>query len=202
MAGHPVSMAMNKGIKALTPEDEMGERNFSYLKEIQPIWDKHCISCHDGVKQPMSLKGELQVFDKRSKRKYAQSYLSLTHARMDGPDGPWRGNAHHPEVNWISALSEPTLLPPYFAGSNTSNLIKRLEEGHGGTKLTPQEIRKVSLWIDLLVPQIGDYREANNWSQHDLEYYDRYDKKRKAARAEEQENIRQYIQSLQTKQQK
>ena len=48
---------------------------------------------------------------------------------MDGPDGPWRGNAHHPEVNWISALSEPTLLPPYFAGSNTSNLIKRLEEG-------------------------------------------------------------------------
>ena len=121
---------------------------------------------------------------------------------MDGPDGTWRGNAHHPEVNWISALSEPTLLPPYFAGSNTSNLIKRLEEGHGGTKLTPQEIRKVSLWIDLLVPQIGDYREANNWSQHDLEYYDRYDKKRKAARAEEQENIRQYIQSLQTKQQK
>ena len=202
VAGHPVSMAMNKGIKALIPEDEMGERNFSYLKEIQPIWDKHCISCHDGVKQPMSLKGELQVLDKRSKRKYAQSYLSLTHARMDGPDGPWRGNAHHPEVNWISALSEPTLLPPYFAGSNTSNLIKRLEEGHGGTKLTPQEIRKVSLWIDLLVPQIGDYREANNWSQHDLEYYDCYDKKRKAARAEEQENIRQYIQSLQTKQQK
>ena len=70
-----------------------------------------------------------------------------------------------------------TLLPPYFAGSNKSNLIKRLEEGHGGTKLTPQEIRKVSLWIDLLVPQIGDYREANNWSDHDREFYDRYDKK-------------------------
>jgi hypothetical protein len=42
VAGHPVSMAMNKGIKALAPEDEMGERNFSYLKEIQPIWDRHC----------------------------------------------------------------------------------------------------------------------------------------------------------------
>jgi hypothetical protein len=65
-----------------------------------------------------------------------------------------------------------------------------------------QEIRKVSLWIDLLVPQIGDYREANNWSDHDREFYDRYDKKRKQARMEEQENIRQYIQSLQTKQQK
>lgn len=126
----------------------------------------------------MSLKGELKVVDKQSKRKYTDSYLSLTHARPDGPDRAWRGDAHHPEVNWISALSQPTLLPPYFAGSNKSNLIKRLEEGHGGTKLTPQEIRKVSLWIDLLVPQIGDYREANNWSDHDREFYDRYDKKR------------------------
>lgn len=202
VAGHRVSMAMDKGIKALAPEDEMGERNFSYLKEIQPIWDRNCISCHDGVKHPMSLKGELKVVDKQSKRKYTDSYLSLTHARPDGPGRAWRGDAHHPEVNWISALSQPTLLPPYFAGSNKSNLIKRLEEGHGGTKLTPQEIRKVSLWIDLLVPQIGDYREANNWSDHDREFYDRYDKKRKQARMEEQENIRQYIQSLQTKQQK
>jgi len=33
------------------------------------------------------------------------------------------GDAHHPEVNWISALSQPTLLPPYFAGSNKSNLM-------------------------------------------------------------------------------
>ena len=118
----------------------MGERNFSYLKEIQPIWDRHCISCHDGVKQPMSLKGELKVMDKPSKRKYTDSYLSLTHATQNKDGGAWRGNAHH--------------------------------------------------------------REANNWSQKDLDFYNYYDKKREAARAEDQENIRQYIQSLQTKQEK
>ena len=112
MAGHRVSMAMDKGIKALAPEDEMGERNFSYLKEIQPIWDRNCISCHDGVKHPMSLKGELKVVDKQSKRKYTDSYLSLTHARPDGPDRAWRGDAHHPEVNWTQRF-----VPTYFVAS-------------------------------------------------------------------------------------
>lgn len=202
VAGHRVSMAMGKGIQSMAPEDEAGARAFSYLKEVQPIWDKHCISCHDGVKQKMSLKGELKVSDRPSKRKYADSYLSLTHAYRGSEKEAWRGDAHHPEVNWISSLSEPTLLKPYFAGSNTSNLIKRLESGHGDTKLTPAEIRKVALWIDLLVPQIGDYREANNWQQKDHEYYDYYDKKREDARKEEQNNIQQYIQSLQTKQEK
>ena len=37
VAGHPVSMAMNKGIKALAPEDEMGERKFQ-LPERNPAY--------------------------------------------------------------------------------------------------------------------------------------------------------------------
>lgn len=49
VAGHRVSMAMNKGVQSMTQEDERGVRSFSYLKEVQPIWDRHCISCHDGV---------------------------------------------------------------------------------------------------------------------------------------------------------
>ena len=199
---HPVSMAMKKGVQTLEPEDEMGERNFSYLKEIQPIWDRNCVSCHDGVNHPMNLKGDLKVVDIHSKRKFAESYLSLTHAKQDGNDGPWRGDAHHPEVNWISSLSQPTLLPPYFAGSNKSNLIKRLENGHGKTRLTPQEIRKVAMWIDLLVPQIGDYREANNWTPQDHRFYDYYDNKRKAAKEQDRQNISEYIESLKHKEQK
>lgn len=200
VSGHPVSLAMNKGIQELLPEDGDGIRTFSYLKEVQPIWDRHCISCHNGTEHKMSLRGDMKVVDHQTKRKYAESYLNLTHARKttDGNDS-WQGYAQHAEVNWISSLSEPTLLPPYFAGSNTSNLIRRLENGHGGTQLTPAEVHRVALWIDLLVPQIGDYREANNWTKQEHEYYNYYEKKRDNARKEEQENIRQYIQSLQTK---
>ena len=199
IASHPVSMAMNTGIQKIEPEG-IGDRCFSYIKEVQPIWDAHCISCHDGVKSKLSLKGELKVVDQQTKRKFSDSYLNLTHARqMTRDNDSWQGDAHHPEVNWISNLSEPTLLAPYFAGSNTSNLIKRLENGHGGCKLSKEEIETIALWIDLCVPFIGDYQEANNWTQEEKEYYTYYEKKRETSRAAEKENIRQYLQSLKAK---
>lgn len=199
VASHPVSMAMDKKIQQIEPEG-IGDRNFSYIKEVQPIWDAHCISCHDGVKSKLNLKGDLQVVDEQTKRKFSPSYLNLTHARhMTRDNDSWQGDAHHPEVNWISNLSEPTLLAPYFAGSNTSNLIKRLEQGHGGCKLTKDEIATVALWLDLCVPFIGDYREANAWTEEEHDYYTYYEKKREEARAAEKENIRQYLQSLKKK---
>lgn len=199
LAEHPVSEAMHAGIQPIAPEGP-GDRVFSYVKEVQPIWDAHCISCHDGVKHKMSLKGDLQVVDDQTKRKYSDSYLNLTHARQLTKDNAsWQGDAHHPEVNWISSLSEPTLLAPYFAGSNTSNLIKRLEKGHGRTSLSREEVATVSIWLDMLVPFISDYREANNWTQEEHDYYTYYEKKREVSRQRDKENIRLYLQSLQTK---
>jgi len=196
VASHPISLAMNKGVQQIATEG-IGERNFSYRKEIQPIWDAKCIACHDGVKHPMSLKGDLKVVDRQTRRKYSDSYLNLTHAeRTTRNNDSWQGDAHHPEVNWISSLSEPTLLRPYFAGSTTSNLIKRLENGHGGANLTKEEIETVALWIDLLVPFIGDYKEANHWTQEEKEYYQYYEAKAEKARQENEENIRLYLQSL------
>ena len=78
-------------------------------------------------------------------------------------------------------------------------MIKRLEQGHGGCKLTKDEIATVALWLDLCVPFIGDYREANAWTEEEHDYYTYYEKKREEARAAEKENIRQYLQSLKKK---
>lgn len=189
-----MSQAMKAGIQELRAEDDMGTRNFSYLKEVQPIWDKHCISCHDGVKHKMSLKGDLKQFDHESKRFYNDSYINLTHTKPE-LDRVWTitANPFHPEVNWIDAMSEPTILKPYHAGSAKSNIIKRMKSGHGGVKPSESEIRRVAMWIDLLVPFVGDYREANNWSKEDHAYYDYYDQKRESMREMERENIRQLV---------
>jgi hypothetical protein len=159
------------------------------------VWDKHCISCHDGVKHKLSLKGDLKKFDWQSLRLYAESYIQLTHTRprLDNREANLTANPFHPEVNWIDAMSEPTMLKPYTAGAATSNIIKRMENGHGGTKVSKEEIHHVALWLDLLVPFVGDYRESNTWSADDHAYYDYYDNKRQKAREEDAENIRQLI---------
>ena len=199
-AQHPVSDAMNKKIQKIVPIDDKGIRNFGFINEVQPIIDKHCISCHDGVKHPMSLKGDLKVVDNQIKRMFSDAYLNLTHARKTtGDNDSWQGQTDHPEVNWISALSEPSVLRPYSAGSATSNLIKRLKSGHGNTQLSQDEIDVFALWIDLLVPFISDYRQANNWTEQEKAYYDYYDKKREQAKSAERENIREYIRSLNEK---
>ena len=189
-----MSMAMKAGVQELRAEDELGVRAFSYMNEIQPIWDKHCISCHDGVKHKMSLKGDLKQYDLESRRNFATSYLQLTHTRPQyQKDKTLTGNPFHPEVNWIDAMSEPTMLKPYHAGSATSNIIRRMESGHGGTKVSDAEIRRVSMWIDLLVPFVGDFREHNIWTEEEHAYYDYYDNKRQKAREEDAENIKKLI---------
>lgn len=195
VASHSVSMAMAQGIQPIAPDPLIGPEGFSFISKVQPLLDKHCVSCHNGITHKMSLKGELKEWDHPSRRLYPDSYMSLTNARRLDPNSPWQGNPNE-EVNWISALSEPTLLKPYSGGSTQSRLIKRLKAGHGKTNLSSDEIYTVAAWIDLVVPMIGDYREANNWTPEEHKYYDYYEQKREKARKEDAENIRLYLESL------
>ncbi len=196
LAQHPVSQAMKHGVQTITPHPG-GVRGFSFIKEVQPILNKHCISCHNGEKQKMNLTGDLSILDKRAERAFSPAYISLTKARnTEGERGGWQGTPDNPEVNWISCMSEPSLLPPCSGGSIKSKLISRLKNGHGKTKLTPGEIATIMLWIDLTVPFIGDYREANTWTDSQKAIYDKYERKKQQFLQEEQEAIQQYQKNL------
>ena len=201
VSNHPVSIAMDKGIQQIIPIDDKGLRGFSFIKEVQPILDKHCISCHDGKKNKLNLMDE-QIANERLRRNFSLAYLNLTHTIPYGSTNEQitrmslRANPDHPEVNWISNMSAPSMLKPYSAGAAGSNIIKRLKTGHGNTGITQQEIYTIALWIDLVVPYVGDYLEANNWTQKELEFYRYHDAKRQKAREEDDEAVREYILSL------
>ena len=158
-------------------------RGFSYLKEIQPIWNRHCIGCHRLSPGEKAAPGEKDVaFSLLSKpvpggnsgRTWAESYLLLTKA-----DEKETG---HPNeiVNWLNVQSIPAILPPYHHGACRSKLIPLLEETHYGVQLSREEMDKIACWIDLLVPFCGDYAEAARWGEADRKRYDRLLEKRRA----------------------
>lgn len=164
---------------------------FSFRREVQPIIEGKCVSCHNGDPRcPPDLRSQ-EVVDTSAKRKWTTSYLSLTHAQAGerGGSSRWRGDADHPMVNWISSQSVPTLLPPLSAGSNRSRLIAMLEAGHEKVQLSPRELETLCTWIDLGVPFAGDYREAAEWTAEESAKYERYLAKRQQLAADDSASV-------------
>ncbi len=138
----PQSLAFRAGVQELKPFYGP-PRGFSYAREVQPILDARCTSCHDGREDVPYDLTSTEVVDSGAKRRWMQSYLDLTHVQGTKVRG-CRGKPDHPMVNWISAASVPTLLPPYSAGSNKSKLMELLDKGHENVKLTREELEKLA----------------------------------------------------------
>jgi hypothetical protein len=193
-------------------------RGFSFQREIQPILDRHCVSCHHRREEMMpgarwlegrgtyraagsadtnafSLLG-LPVTDSFARRQWSEAYLNLTQSirdRVEGQPGPYRGQPEGKIVKWISSQSVPSMLPPYFAGAARSQLIALLKKGHYHVQLNREEMDKLACWIDLLVPFAGDYYEANAWTPQEKAKYDHYLEKRRRLEAEERETLLRWL---------
>jgi len=111
--------------------------NFSFQAEVQPIFDKHCVSCHDYGK-----KGEKKLVlagDRTSM--FSVSYLELHSKKMIAPIG---GGANK-------------IYNAYEWGSHKSELIKTLEKKHHDVKLSDSELKTIITWVDLNAPYYPDY---------------------------------------------
>ncbi|NLX55161.1 MAG: hypothetical protein GXY58_08610 [Planctomycetaceae bacterium] len=193
-ASRPLTRALQHPPESLRPFYGP-PRGFSFAREVQPILDRHCIRCHDGrADVPYALTAR-EVADASALRRWSEAYLALTHARQDNEtDNRWRGEPDHPMVCWVSAQSAPPLQPPYAAGANRSQLIDLLDRGHADVRLSPEELDKLSAWIDLSVPYCGDYVEANTWSDEEQKKHDYYTAKRQQYDREDRQNIDAWIQ--------
>jgi hypothetical protein len=157
-------------------------RGFSFAKEVQPIFDKHCVSCHDDRSQKLDVarstpsgtdsKKAFSLLDTRkadggAKRLWSDSYLALT-----------QNGKPNRLVKWLNVQSVPSMLPPYFAGAAKSELITLLDKGHYDVELNQEEMDKIACWIDLLVPFCGDYTEAATWNDAEKKKYAHFEAKR------------------------
>ena len=192
MAREPVQMSAPFSC----PEGAHDDKPLSYIRDIQPILDRHCVECHtgrtiDGKTAPFSLLGD-QYNPETGKypvemagRQFSESYINLT---QGGRQNQW--------VNWLNMQSVPSLLAPYDSGAVKSDLIamfrdkERLakDENHKDVKLTESELKMIALWIDVAVPFCGFSTEANDWTIEEQAVYAYYQMKRDVMKEIEQKN--------------
>ena len=147
-------LAMHRAPSSLAPWNGP-DRNFSYTKEVQPIFDKHCVSCHDYGKEAeesVNLCGDFGLA-------FNVSYLELRgkSAVRWVPDTPGA------KKFLVKAVDDgpPEVLPPYAWGSHRSRLVDVLREDHYGVTLSPHELDRIITWIDVNAPYYPTY--ASNY---------------------------------------
>jgi hypothetical protein len=102
---------------------------FSYVEEVQPLFDRHCISCHD-FNQPA---GEFLVLAGDRNPYFNASYVDLHVKNMVACVG-----------GGPSDIQEA-----YSWGSHRSRLTEVLEKGHHDVSLSTAEMEILYTWIDL-----------------------------------------------------
>ncbi len=138
-----------------------GDETVSFPRFVQPILDKHCISCHGG-KEPkagvdlthrtepgtlLSWPYVLLVFGSNPK-----TIADLPYTSIAGPIFPYHVYPN-PEVKFPTA---DTVVPPMTAMSYRSRLIQKATSGnHHDVRVSPEEEARLVAWVDALCPYLG-----------------------------------------------
>jgi hypothetical protein len=138
----PVRLTAASSMPALPPQaPSWGAVPFSYERVVQPVWDAHCVRCHD-VKdtRKLDLSGALGA------DRVPASYRTLiTQGWVHYFDYTW-GQEHHKAA-------------PLTFGSVRSKLLPFLAPSHYQVRLTSDELHRVKCWIDLNCPLWPDYQQ-------------------------------------------
>jgi len=139
------ALALQRAPSRIAPEVS-GSRPFNYLKLVQPVLDAKCVKCHDGTRPKCpSLKGDAEGWACKS---FNALVKHVSYSSWGAPNNNY----------------EPLTEPLRF-GALGSPLLKRLESGHGGVKLTDDELHRLILWMDSNAACWGTFDKAK---QRDL----------------------------------
>jgi hypothetical protein len=166
---------------------------FSYVQEIQPIFDRHCVRCHNASRigeSKISLTGEpakpetvklIGAGRVDPKRAYTQSYVTIT--TSGNPDkNPW--------MTWLKPRSRAVMLPPYHTGACKSRIMNCFEPVHYDVQVSENEKRTFACWLDLLIPFCGSYTQHNTWTDAEKAEYGYFQEKRRVYAIAELESLR------------
>lgn len=170
----PLAMQRKAEHPYAQPGDATALRTLSYARDVQPVWDKHCVSCHnDAPNAPakLNLAGKETTF-------FNTSYENLVPERRRGHfDRGILGlvvGENHPKTGNIKYLpakslgSHASILVAMLDKGITLNVagdrkrVARLAEVHKDIKLSREELLKVTTWVDTNCQYYGSYYGRRN----------------------------------------
>ncbi len=120
-------------------------RLFNYLDEVQPVFDKHCVGCHDfdkpGGKKLVLARDKNLVFNASYSELWSKKFVKVVGA------GP------------------AEIQQAYSWGSHKSRLVQVLLDGHKHVpnvklNLSNEELDRVITWVDINAPYYPTYASA------------------------------------------
>ena len=137
-------------------------RGFSFQREVQPVLDQHCLSCHD----PESSEGQQLAAGKSMPDLRGTEYIKDWRSVTPGNAGPDGGKFFSVSYNWLHRFvrrpgieSDYHLLTPLDYHADTTELVQMLKKGHYGVKLDAESWDRLVTWIDLNAPYHGYWHE-------------------------------------------
>ena len=173
------------------PGEKADGRPLHYPSDVQPVLDKHCVKCHSvggtstsrvPPKAGLDLSGTLTAL-------FSVSYESLVPERRGGKGrrrfdllGPTIGE-NHPKTGNVHYLparslgSHASILVAMLgkglvalADPKQAEIAARLAEQHKEIRLAPEELLKITNWVDTNAQYYGSY-----WGRRNLRYKDHPD---------------------------
>jgi Hydrazine synthase alpha subunit middle domain len=155
-------LAAGRDAEDLT-EPSWGNRDgFSFPRVVQPVLDRHCVSCHDDS-SALDLSGDRTDYFNIAYENLARRGTQAEHG--GDAQGGMAGFGRNPYTSWIPTFNgcESNILEiqPKTWGSPVSRLAEVLISGHPDDKgrprikLSADEQLRMLMWIDLNVPYYG-----------------------------------------------
>lgn len=115
-------------------------RPFNYLTEVQPVFDKYCVHCHDFGKKA----GKKLVLAADKTETFNVSYNELWRKKYIAPIG----------------AGPFDIQKPYSWGSHKSKIVEKIRSGHNNIKLDAESFDRIVTWIDINAPYYARYDSA------------------------------------------
>jgi hypothetical protein len=121
-----------------------------YPRDIQPVWDKHCVACHHSEKR----EGHFNLSGSRGPM-YSISYSNI----MTGTHSALQNEQYGKETLIADGRNRAQgNYPPRSLGTSASALYtKYCQKGHYGVELSEREKTLVRLWIETGAAYLGTY---------------------------------------------